>query len=660
MALIKLSGNFIEVADKILPSSETFYAEMEPEIYLGHLEKDLDRTCYMSYHHSVDEIQHRLQSTDQLAGKVYSFSQGQITGALFTQVSTVEKRVLLWTCGNSDLVTQLNKEFCLTYIDDDGILCGLSVVCMVPYYELTVNNNHRSVSFPKQFASGQYPFSLCVVRNPVNTPSEIEVNYYIHPDMLCLDMLLKLAEDPQTMSFDEVRLLLKNQNGCILYAGELYAVDIIEKTIQRIEKPSPEKQALIEAIETMDFNQCRFASSAEDVLIAAVTNKKPLTLKKVNFNPDHDMVDGLTEETLRNLIHNDALAQALSGMVKGDTISIDHFKAFAARLHPDRNLDDRDHRQKNLEELIDAFKESFPYWPQLNAYISELRLTAKSDINFYRTDVFKEKINQIMVKTTQINGMMEANGINPLTLTRDAVLYDIELLENLGADDDTKLMWENAAKSCREKSDLLKSLHHFERRLVVNKYQHNKDIQKKLYVKGDEILNLVQDLLDSRTKLSHKEQVKLTEVLTCCSAVLDNPTDKTHIKKLNELSKETIGKEKPFWKQFGLALLVFAGLALVVVGVLTFVPTAGSSLIVSGFGTSAVTAGLTGLGFYNHGQAQGVAKSLTDFKNDLILLQKDEKNGVGSTGLPGPTSREDAESNDSVDLSDSASESPRF
>lgn len=660
MALVKIAGNFIEVADKTLTSAESFYAEMEPQIYLSHLKKDLDRTCYMSYHHSVDEIQHRLQSTDQLAGKVHSFSQGQINGALFTQMSTFEKRLKLLTCGDPDFVSRLNNEFCLTYIDDDGNLCGLSVVFMVPYYESTVNNNHRSISFPQQFASGQYPFSLCVVRNPVNTPSEIQVNYYAHPDMFCLDTLLKLAEDPQTMSFDRLRLLLKNQNGCILYAGELYTVDIIEKTIQRIEKSSPETQTLIDAMDTMDFNQCRFASSAEDLLIVAATGKQPSGLKKIDFNPDHDMVDGLTEESLRDLIHNDELTQALSGLVTGDTISIDHFKAFAARVHANHNLDDRDHRQKNLEELIDAFKVSFPYWSQLNAYISDLREAAHNDINFYRTDVFKEKINQMMDKAAQISGMMQANWINPLTLTRDAILYDIDILENHHVSDETKLMWENAAKSCREKSDLLKSLHHFERRLVANKYQHHKDIQKKLYVKGDEILNLVQDLLNSRTPLSHKEHVTLTEVLTCCSAVLDNPREKTHIKKLNELSKETMGKEKSFWKQLGLALLVFAGLALVVVSVFAFIPTAGSSLMGGALGTSAVTAGLTGLGFYNYGQAQGVAKSLTDFKNDLILLQKDENNGVESTPLPRRSSREDAESNDSVELSDSASESPRF
>lgn len=658
MSLVKFEGNFIEVADKTLTRADTFYAPMDPQAFSHQLELDIERTCYADYQHSMQDIQRRLRSTEQLTGKVHSLSQGQITAALFTEIPTTEKRVKLMTCGDSNLVDQLSNEFCFTYLDNDGTVCGLSVAFMLPYYELSKNNQDQTASFPQGFATGRYPFSLSVVRNGVNTPSEIEVSFYAHPDMLCLDTLLNLAEDPLSMPFDRVRQLLKNQNGCILYQGRLFYVDIIEKTFKEMVAPSPEKEALINVIDALELNQARYTSSDEDTWIAAVTGIPLIPLKKVRFDPEHEMVDGLTEDALRELINNTELSDVLTGLISGDTLSIEHFNAFAARLHANHNIDDREVRKTNLEELLAVFKDIFPTWDGLEAYISDVREAAIHDVNFYRTDVFKEKLNQIVDKALALSPTIQVNAIRQLTLTRDAILMEMHVLEARHSTDEERLELTNTAKKYRVQTTFFKTLQDFEDKLKSKQNEPSKDIQKKFYKKGEDILDLISGtIIPELDSLSHHELLKLTEVLNVCTATLDNPAEKSHVEKLSELSKEVVGKEKPFWKKLGFALLIFTGFALMVAGILAFVPSVGSSSLGVAFGASAVTSGLAGFGFYSYGREKGVAKSLSDFKDDLILLQKDQ--GLEGTVVARPSSPTISESIDSVELSDAENESPR-
>jgi hypothetical protein len=656
MALVKLVGNFIEIADKTLPTAQTFYEAMDLETYLSSLKLDTDRTCYVSYQYSVDDIKNRLHSTDQLMDKVSSYSQGQITGALFTQISTLEKRYRLMSCGDATLVNRLTNEFCLTYIDKDGNICGLSVVYMVPYYDVTLHNNTRSFSFPTQFSSGHYPFSLCVVKKPVNTPSEINVTYYVHPDMLCLNTLLKLSQHPQTLPFDEIRLLLKNQNGCILYDDDLYYVDIIEKTFLLVD-PSPEKELLIATIDVLEMNQSRVASSEEDRLIGSVIQKPNTPLKQVDFVPQKDMVNGITEEEFRVLINNDELSQVLSGMISGDTLNISHFKAFAARIAANHNIDDRDLRQKNIQEMMNVFQDTFPKWSGLKEYIEDIRREAEKDIHFYRLDVFIKKINEMVDKARQLSGALEDSYIQRLILTQEAILCELQLFENPEMEDASKRRLQNTAIMYRE---LLKSMHNFEVILGLKNTSNSKDIQKKLYLKGDDILNLVKSVSLSDFKvLPHEDLLKVTEVLNCCSDVLVHPTQKSHIEKLNQLSKEVVGKENPFLKKLGYALMVFAGLVLVVAGVIGFLPSGGSSLLVTALGGGALTAGLTGFGLYRCGQEKGIAKSVSELKDELIMIQNDENVSTENTPPPRPPSRESSGSIDSIE-SDSPTGQPKI
>ncbi|CAM2958824.1 hypothetical protein [Legionella worsleiensis] len=124
--------------------------------------------------------------------------------------------------------------------------------------------------------------------------------------------------------------------------------------------------------------------------------------------------------------------------------------------------------------------------------------------------------------------------------------------------------------------------------------------------------------------------VDLNATLPHCTLVvtnhdrLSNPEFQDSIRRLASVSQHVSGSSSPLWKAFGVGLLTFTCLALVVAGVVAAIPSGGTSLLLTVVGAVAVT-GATGLGAYATGSEKGLAKAVTEFKSSLHHIRQDEE-----------------------------------
>lgn len=139
--------------------------------------------------------------------------------------------------------------------------------------------------------------------------------------------------------------------------------------------------------------------------------------------------------------------------------------------------------------------------------------------------------------------------------------------------------------------------------------------------KGSEDVAAIQANIDS------KSLADLNDVMLYCKQGLEpNPDPTEHTKnaqKLAGLSQVVSGKPSKKWKLLGGALLTFAALSLVAVGVLAAIPTGGSSLVLAAIGAAgaaAVSATAGGSALY-YSRQKGLANAVGMFKS----VQKETK-----------------------------------
>jgi hypothetical protein len=156
---------------------------------------------------------------------------------------------------------------------------------------------------------------------------------------------------------------------------------------------------------------------------------------------------------------------------------------------------------------------------------------------------------------------------------------------------------------------------------------------------------------DGVGKLNTATQTQLKVVLNCCAQY----DSQESLANLVAISRDLTGKSSPLFRKLGIGLLVFAGLALVAVGILAAIPTGGSSLLLvvagavgmqAAIATTAATitvAGVAGAGFFRKSRETGLAKSVTGFREAV----------ANTAGNDAPVQQEDAATS-SVSGSDSA------
>ncbi len=153
--------------------------------------------------------------------------------------------------------------------------------------------------------------------------------------------------------------------------------------------------------------------------------------------------------------------------------------------------------------------------------------------------------------------------------------------------------------------------------------------KQKLYTQGYEVLQQIKDVIKNDPQESNLAQ--MSKVLKACTNALkisghDENQFKRHIGELATLSQEISGHGSPRLKKLGIGLLVFAGLALVAVGILAAIPTGGTSLLlvvagavgmqaaIAATAATITVAGVAGAGFFRKSRETGLAKLVTGFR----------------------------------------------
>ena len=173
MPILKISGNYTEVAD--LLGLEYLYINSDLDTYQKQVKKDLKRTSYFNTNKTVEEMQLALSDITPLDKKLYSYAQGNFTGACFSQQYLSKK--------HSNTVELASKEgteeddfydsISTAYETDEGKNGGISITYLRDDAEATIPPNKR-----------KRPFILCVIENIMLAPLDRTVTCFINTDLI--------------------------------------------------------------------------------------------------------------------------------------------------------------------------------------------------------------------------------------------------------------------------------------------------------------------------------------------------------------------------------------------------------------------------------------------------------------------------------------------
>jgi hypothetical protein len=188
---------------------------------------------------------------------------------------------------------------------------------------------------------------------------------------------------------------------------------------------------------------------------------------------------------------------------------------------------------------------------------------------------------------------------------------------------------EEAQQAFREMQ--IKEYHEFLSRFVksLEAYSTDTEDKKALLQKGHHILNNVLDIIgdnDQFKTLSLQELGQINSVLKYSYDALDALNKGADIKpiasQLAFVAQNISEKTSSFWRKLGVSLLAFAGISLVVAGVLAAIPTGGTSLLLAAIGTAivGVGAGIAGATAVTNSPEKELANSVIEFKSALRTL----------------------------------------
>ncbi|AHE66541.1 hypothetical protein [Legionella oakridgensis] len=230
VAFKKYTGNYSQVLSQLhLPKgfdapngSKTAYDEA--------VEKDLPRICYASYQHSVREMQDRLRDTSHQADESLSYTQGNFYGGVFTEssIKTLPKFFdLIPQAASEGTLRTFQNSIGFAFVDDAGRNCGISITYL------------RDDSNPDIPADARNcPFAVAIIRNTTAEPSQREVTYLSHPDVLAeeaaaagedLDSAALPAELARLINSEKISRLLQP-----LFAGESISLQAFSELDERI------------------------------------------------------------------------------------------------------------------------------------------------------------------------------------------------------------------------------------------------------------------------------------------------------------------------------------------------------------------------------------------------------------------------------------------
>jgi hypothetical protein len=287
-------------------------------------------------------------------------------------------------------------------------------------------------------------------------------------------------------------------------------------------------------------------------------------LNQENASAGEEINESKVPGIIVKALNSKKMCELLSGLIIGDTISLEHFSAIKARIQSDQNIDNRDVKRQQLAGIMASARESVPHNLALEIFFEHISKRSLAELNFFRDADFNNTLRVIANQVELIKAYQVA-----LTVFRS----HLEKLKTNATAYDTRKFHKQGVKLIQEIEKIV---------------------------------------LGAPNGLDGAELSRLTQVLTYSSIAIDTPKDADNLKKLLQLSQTVSGKASPIWQGLGTTILIFTGLALVAAGILGALPTGGISLLLT-VGGGVVLAG-TGVGFIKRGTEYGVAKSLSLFK----------------------------------------------
>lgn len=528
---IKFSGNYEQVAGSL--GFNGFYAPQDTEaLYEIQIEKDIPRTCYFSFSHTVASMQESLR----IRHTPLSFTQGNFDGGVFTetQIKTSEKffEYSSTPCPDSkDLVDSLR----IAYVDDAGSNCAFSVAFLRDDSNLLVPVEKR-----------KFLYSIAIIKNSNSAPQDREATYIAHEDLLA------------------------------------------------------------------------------DGLKA---------------NPKASLNARSIPEEVDTLLNSKTLSVAIQGLFIGESLSKVKFDELQARLVCNRNFDNRDEKQAQLDELLRVARRTLPNG-RLEDYFMGIEKRAKHELDFFKDSVFERTIETVFnkVKKAISTGHERLVYENELTLHAIKLELGAQALQNQDDSAERDLRHRFSKEFCGfrdngnlgidkpieeviygfEQARYDVNFQHYESKLA--KYKNStSELEKRYYCQGNELLTQIKAIASSNQKNTAVTR-ELSRVLASGALVLDDPRNMKHVAALTTLSQAVSGHASPVWKALGAGLLLLAGLALMVAGVLACLPSGGASLLLTVAGAAGVVAGAYAVKssytfFKERNETTGLSHAVADFQD---------------------------------------------
>ncbi len=203
VVFIKKSGSYFEMLNS-LGLLQVYGSKLSStkEVYLRQIDVDIDRIPYFPYGQStIEEIKDRLKDISHLfdetrqtikPNKDLMYAQGDFfAGSIGVSYLNYSKKYssTLELCAEHELrMEDYYKKLELSYIDDDGHLCGVSFSFLAePLVDTT-----------------KLPFILSFIRNTTASPKDREVTTIMHPDLSNLELIdhqaIQIPESPIALS----------------------------------------------------------------------------------------------------------------------------------------------------------------------------------------------------------------------------------------------------------------------------------------------------------------------------------------------------------------------------------------------------------------------------------------------------------------------------
>lgn len=149
----EFTGNYREVMKSLGLPVDSWCGTSSEELYLLEMDQDLKRTAYLNFNNNVESMKEQLRKTTHLAENEYSYTQGNVTGAVFSGnvvKSNSEKWVALVLRANAEepsTVSTLTKTIDFHYVDDDEVPCGFAITYLRDDSDQSIPEKERPLSF---------------------------------------------------------------------------------------------------------------------------------------------------------------------------------------------------------------------------------------------------------------------------------------------------------------------------------------------------------------------------------------------------------------------------------------------------------------------------------------------------------------------------------